>query len=87
MLTTIKQRVEVQDGGLLQLHVEVKPHTMVTVVIVMEFPDNSATAPSNNIDSVKIAKGLLNGRFKEPVELQQKLRDEWEDRENRETFR
>ncbi len=85
MLSTISETVEVQAGGLLQLHVkEFKPHTKVNVVAVMEISDVAFSVKDDN-KSIAESKGLLRGRITDPVAWQRELRDEWETRLDRET--
>ena len=76
MLTAIKEEVEVLPGGILQLHTHNLPeHTMVFVSAILELPDTRITA----IDSgVQATAGILKGKISNPVELQRKLRSEWD---------
>ena len=85
MLSTIRETVEVQAGGLLQLHVkEFKPYTKVDVVAVMEISDDLPVFWDSN-RTISETKGLLKGRISDPMDWQRKLRDEWETRLVRET--
>ena len=85
MLSIIRETVEIQDGGLLQLHVkECSPHTKVNIVAVMEIPDD-LPSPDKSNSAIAESKGLLKGRIPNPVDWQRKLRDEWDARNNRET--
>jgi len=85
MLSTIRETVEIQDGGLLQLHVkDFRPHTKVNVVAIVEISDDSLE-PAEFNGAIAEAKGLLKGRVSDPVDWQRKLRDEWDSRLIRET--
>jgi len=85
MLSTITETVEVQAGGLLQLHVkDFKPHTKVNVVAVMEISDAGLNLKDDN-RSITETKGLLRGRISDPMAWQRELRDEWDTRLDRET--
>ena len=83
MLTTIQETTEVLEGGLLHIHApQLKPHTMVTVVAVIE-----RSIPE--LESGKIIKatyGLIKNSLKgDPMKIQRQLRSEWEYRFSRET--
>ncbi len=84
MLSTISETVEVQEGGILQLHAtELKPHTRVTVVAVIEVASvESLSTPVPQ--AITASKGILHGRISNAVEYQRKCRDEWESRLARE---
>ena len=85
MLSIIRETVEIQDGGLLQLHVkECRPHTKVNIVAVMEITDDSP-GPDKSNSAIEESKGLLKGRISDPIDWQRKLRNEWDARINRET--
>ena len=73
MLTTIQETTEVLEGGLLHIHApQLKPHTMVTVVAVIE-----RSIPEQ--ESGKIIKdtyGLMKKSFiGNPVKIQRRLRN------------
>ena len=85
MLTTIQETTEVLEGGLLHIHApQLKPHTMVTVVAVIE---RSVQEPENEkiiMSTYGLIKKSLLG---DPMKIQRQLRNEWEDRFGRETSR
>ena len=83
MLTTIQETTEVLEGGLLHIHApQLKPHTMVTVVAVIE--KSIPTTESSKI--IKATYGLIKCTLiGDPMKIQRQLRNEWEDRFSRET--
>ena len=84
MLTTIQETTEVLEGGLLHIHApQLKPHTMVTVVAVIE---KAIPTPPESGKIIKATYGLIKSSILgDPVKIQRQLRNEWEDRFSRET--
>ena len=77
MLTAIKEQVEVLPGGILQLHTNDFPeHSVVNVQAVVEIMSNYKLYPDSLI---KATAGVLH-IDNDPVELQRKMRSEWDER-------